>query len=500
MWLYPGLGIKRRVAAIAAGGVLVAYALWVALGVVIGDRWRSHVGGAWTGSHRSLAVVVAGASLAAGLLVLFAGARSLYRYSRTAGEPGAAAIRSGARLARGPRIVAVGGGTGLSALLSGLKQHTSNLTAIVTVADDGGSSGRLRRGLGMLPPGDIRSCLVALADDESLMSRLFQYRFEEGDGLQGHSFGNLFLAALAEVTGDFERAVRESTSVLKVRGQVLPATLQSVTLHAELQGGERVEGESTITAADRLPLRVWLEPERPAAVPQALEALAGADMIVLGPGSVYTSIVPNLLIPDVREAIKRSRARVVYVCNVMTQPGETDGYSAADHLRAIYRHGAAGMVDDVLVNDTPATPDLAASYGAHGATAGERRRRCLHGARCARRARPSRSGRRLLPPRPPAARRSSATPDGRAAGVTFSQEVKRELAAIVPADIHCRRAELSGLLFAAGTFEIAAGGHYSVRITSGLPAVARTALSLLKPLGAACRAAHRRDASGRGAL
>ena len=263
--------------------------------------------------------------------------------------------------------MAIGGGTGLSVLLSGLKQHSSNLTAVVTVADDGGSSGLLRSGLGVLPPGDIRSCLVALADDESLMSRLFQYRFPQEGGLQGHSFGNLFVAALAEVTGDFERAVQESSTVLNVRGRVLPATLQSVTLHAELQGGERVAGESSITASERLPRRVWLDPGRPRALPQALEAIATADLVVLGPGSVYTSIVPNLLIPDVREALKRTRARIVYVCNVMTQPGETDGYSAADHLGVLCRHGAAGMIDDVLVNDTAVSRDLAAVYQAAGA-------------------------------------------------------------------------------------------------------------------------------------
>jgi len=214
------------------------------------------------------AAALVAVSLVAGLTVLMLGARSLYRFARAAGEPGVVALRSDARLARGPRIVAIGGGTGLSVLLSGLKQHSSNLTAVVTVADDGGSSGLLRSGLGVLPPGDIRSCLVALADDESLMSRLFQYRFPQEGGLQGHSFGNLFVAALAEVTGDFERAVQESSTVLNVRGRVLPATLQSVTLHAELQGGERVAGESSITASERLPRRVWLDPGRPRALPR----------------------------------------------------------------------------------------------------------------------------------------------------------------------------------------------------------------------------------------
>jgi uncharacterized cofD-like protein len=262
--------------------------------------------------------------------------------------------------------VAVGGGTGLATLLAGLKQHTTNLTAVVTVADDGGSSGLLRRDMGVLPPGDIRNCLVALADDESLMSRLFRFRFPDG-GLQGHSFGNLFVAALSEVTGDFERAVQESSHVLKVRGRVLPATLENVVLEAELQGGTTVMGESTITASERLPLRVWLTPQTPAALPQAVAAVEEAQLVVLGPGSVYTSVIPNLLIPGVREALRRTRARVVYVCNVMTQPGETDRYTAADHLEALYRHGVSGLVDYVIVNDTPVSGGLAASYEATGA-------------------------------------------------------------------------------------------------------------------------------------
>ena len=366
-WLYPGLGMKRRVLAIAVGSALIAYAAWLSAGLVVSGGARSDVGGAWITGHTLLAGALAAGCLVGGLVILFLGARSLYRFARRAGEPGVGALLSEARLARGPRIVAVGGGTGLSALLSGLKEHSSNLTAVVTVADDGGSSGLLRRGLGVLPPGDIRNCLVALADDESLMSRLFQYRFPEEGGLQGHSFGNLFVAALADVTGDFERAVRESTRVLKVRGRVLPATLENVTLHAELRSGERVEGESTITASDHLPLRVWLEPAAPRGLAQAVEAIVAADLVVLGPGSVFTSILPNLLIPEVREAVRRTPARVVYVCNVMTQPGETDGFTAADHLRALYHHGMTGLIDDVVVSDTRVTGELAATYRREGA-------------------------------------------------------------------------------------------------------------------------------------
>ena len=200
-------------------------------------------------------------------------------------------------------MVAVGGGNGLAALLRGLKTHTSNLTAVVTMADDGGSSGLLRRHMGMPPPGDLRNCLVALADDESMMSQLFKYRFPEDGGLQGHSFGNLFMAALTEVTGDFELAVQESTQVLKVRGRVLPSTLDDVVLHAQLEGGGRVSGESAVTAADRLPRRVWLTPDPPRALPQAVAAIARADLVVLGPGSLYTTVIPNILIPEIRDAL-----------------------------------------------------------------------------------------------------------------------------------------------------------------------------------------------------
>jgi len=365
-WLYPGIGIKRWLLLAFAGAVLLAYSALFAWGVFSSPGLLRALGMGWLEKRHLAAVVLAADGLAVGLLALLVGAWRVWVFQRTTPES-AAAIRAAARLARGPRVVAVGGGNGLAALLRGLKAHTSNLTAVVTMADDGGSSGRLRRDMGMPPPGDLRNCLVALADDESLISRLFQYRFENGGELQGHSFGNLFLAALTAVTGDFERAVRESTHVLKVRGRVLPSTLDDVTLHAQLEDGRAVAGESSITAAARLPRRVWLEPERPRALPQALTALRDADLVVLGPGSLYTSVLPNVLIPEVREALQRTRAWVVYVCNVMTEPGETDGYSAADHLEALYRHGLRGAVDIVVVNDAPVRPDLVAAYGRAGA-------------------------------------------------------------------------------------------------------------------------------------
>src|SRR6266581_3274740 len=219
--------------------------------------------------------------------------------------------------------VAIGGRTGLSMLLSGLKEHSSNLTAIVTVADDGGSSGRLRREMGVLPPGDLRNCIAALAEAEPLMRSLFQYRFSEGSGLEGHSFGNLFIVAMSGVTGNFEEAIRATSRVLNVRGQILPSTLANVSLTALTDTGERIHGESRITEAGR-PLReIFIEPADARAYPEAIDALAEADMIVVGPGSLFTSILPNLLVDEIREAITASEALKVYVCNLLTQPGET---------------------------------------------------------------------------------------------------------------------------------------------------------------------------------
>jgi uncharacterized cofD-like protein len=240
-------------------------------------------------------------------------------------------------------------------LLRGLKRHTANVTAIVTVADDGGSSGRLRRELGVLPPGDFRNCIAALADDEALTTQLFQYRFGNGKGLNGHSFGNLFITAMAEVTGSFERAILESGRVLAIRGYVLPSTLCDVTLTADLRaepvGLSRVAGESSITEAGASIKRVYLEPDDAPAYPDTVRALLEADLIVAGPGSLYTSVLPNLLVPDVARAVAASRALKVYVCNVATQCGETDGYSAGDHVTALESHVGSRLFPVVLAND-----------------------------------------------------------------------------------------------------------------------------------------------------
>lgn len=254
---------------------------------------------------------------------------------------------------RGPKIVVIGGGTGLSVALRGLKEHTNNLTAIVTVADDGGSSGRLRRELGVLPPGDFRNCLVALADVEPLMETLFQYRFDHGSSdLDGHSFGNLFIVAMSEVTGNFERALQEASRVLAVRGQVLPSTLENVTLCAELLDTETVEGESAVSQSGQPINRVFLQPANPPAYPEAVKAIHEADFVIVGPGSLYTSVLPNLLVSGVRDAFLNSRALKVFVCNVATQPGETDGYRVSDHLAALLGHLGCSEdpFDYVLVN------------------------------------------------------------------------------------------------------------------------------------------------------
>ncbi|MGL5793930.1 MAG: gluconeogenesis factor YvcK family protein [Waterburya sp.] len=257
------------------------------------------------------------------------------------------------RLNRGPKIVVVGGGTGLSTLLRGLKDYSSNITAIVTVADDGGSSGRLRREIGVLPPGDIRNCIAALADEEELLTELFQYRFEAGSGLIGHSFGNLFLTAMSEITGDLEQAVAASSKVLAISGKVLPSTLTDVSLWAEMEDGRLIEGESNIPQAGGRIKTIGCMPANPPALPAAVTAIKEAEYIIIGPGSLYTSIIPNLLVPDIRDAIAKADVPRIYVCNIMTQPGETEGFSVGDHIREIDRISKQKLFDAVLVHRKP---------------------------------------------------------------------------------------------------------------------------------------------------
>jgi uncharacterized cofD-like protein len=290
-------------------------------------------------------------------------------------------IRRTISSSRGIRVVALGGGTGLSALLRGLKLHVVprhdpfptaqrpivDLAAIVTVTDDGGSSGRLRREHRILPPGDIRNCMVALSKDEALLSRLFQYRFSAGRGLVGHNFGNLFLAALTHVTGDFAEAVRVSSRVLAIRGRIFPSTISNVTLEAILENGQRVHGETRITAS-RSPIRkLMLSSPNVRPLPEAIDAIRQANLILMGPGSLYTSILPNLLIPEIARVIARSRAPRVYIANLMTQPGETTNYSVAEHLRAIQTHVKPRIVDYVVANRQKVSAAVAKRYRKEGA-------------------------------------------------------------------------------------------------------------------------------------
>ncbi|BAQ63471.1 gluconeogenesis factor YvcK family protein [Geminocystis sp. NIES-3709] len=266
------------------------------------------------------------------------------------------------RLNRGTKVVAIGGGTGLSTLLRGIKDYSANITAIVTVADDGGSSGRLRREMGMLPPGDIRNCIAALADEEKLLTELFQYRFTAGEGLNGHSFGNLFLTAMTEITGDLEGAIEASSKVLAIRGRVLPATLSDVTLWARFADGRVVEGESNIPEAGGKIVEVGCNPSYPPATTAVIKAIQQAEYIIMGPGSLYTSIIPNLLVPEIREAIAKSSAPKIYICNIMTQKGETDSYTVSDHIRAIDQVCGGKIFDAVLVQGRSPSEEVLRKY------------------------------------------------------------------------------------------------------------------------------------------
>jgi len=357
-WLTPGIGVKRWVVILLIGAALFG----MSFGTVIVEVYRIRPSILWS---RVLALTfiplwlwaifgaVSGLILVG--LAIIRITEAILRPLDVEGRQVIDAMVERSRGQRGPRIVAIGGGTGMPNLLRGLKAYTSNLTAIVTVADDGGSSGKLRRDLGVLPPGDFRNNIAALARDEGLMTQLFQYRFGEG-GLEGHSFGNLFITALANVTGSFEQALIESSRVLVIRGKVLPSTLTDVTLMADLREPEsdstrRVKGESAIPERIGTIERVFLQPDDAPAYPESIQAILAADLIVIGPGSLFTSILPNLLVHGIIAAIRSSHALKVYVCNVATQTGETEGFTAEDHIRAIERHVDKGLFDIVLIND-----------------------------------------------------------------------------------------------------------------------------------------------------
>ena len=354
-WLLPGLGVKRWLVVAALGAVLLVNGIsrWLTdEGAHIGANelvdWI--VGDFIPPANLSYVFMVLGVLLVS--LGIWRWLNSIVSAVTPYGTPESmidALLET--RLKRGYKIVTVGGGTGLATLLRGLKKYTSNLTAVVTVSDDGGSSGRLQKELGVLPPGDIRNCLVALADDEALVTDLFRYRFTEGDGLTGHSFGNLFLAAMTGITGNFDEAIKVSSRVLNVKGRVLPATLAVARLCARLVDGTIVEGESNISASKTPIDYVYLDPMKAMPLADVLTAIREADAIVLGPGSLYTSIMPNLLVEQIAREIELANAVKIYVCNVMTQPGETDGYSASRHVETLFNNSKARVCDVVVVND-----------------------------------------------------------------------------------------------------------------------------------------------------
>jgi uncharacterized cofD-like protein len=354
-WLSPGLLVKRWLLISASGVVLASLglAIWTGMTPVFFMLRLLRNFLTWIATiipnYISGPIVIATGIL----LILWGQTRSLNSITQVLMPEGDEELIDRLlhhrRLHRGPKIVAIGGGTGLSNLLRGLKDYSAKITAIVTVADDGGSSGRLRREIGVLPPGDIRNCLASLADEEKLLTELFQYRFRAGDGLVGHSFGNLFLTAMSDIAGDLEQAIAASSKVLAVRGEVLPATLSDVSLWAELADGRRIEGESSITKAKGKILKIGCTPANPPALPKAVEAFGEADFIIIGPGSLYTSVIPNLLVPEIADAIANSQVPRIYVCNIMTQPGETDGYTVADHIRAIDNACGRRLFDAVVV-------------------------------------------------------------------------------------------------------------------------------------------------------
>jgi uncharacterized cofD-like protein len=362
-WLAPGMGIKRWLVVLFIGITILA----LGFGLFLRDLYSAT---GYPPLVRLLALqfwprwlrALFFGSIGVGLIGL-----SLYRFNQTMlqailpREPGAAELAEilhrARRRRKGPKVVTIGGGTGMSNLLRGLKKYTDNITAIVTVADDGGSSGRLRQTLRVLPPGDFRNCIAALADDDALTTQLFQYRFSKrgnGNGLEGHSFGNLFITAMAAVTGSFERALAESSHVLAIRGRIFPSTLQDVTLYADVageKGSTRVRGESAIPHSPYPIERVYLDPDNPPAYPGAIRAILEADFIILGPGSLFTSLLPNLLVPEIAQAIRATQAPKIFVCNVATQRGETENFTLADHIRTLETHIGPDFFAYVLANN-----------------------------------------------------------------------------------------------------------------------------------------------------
>lgn len=360
-WFRPGLGYKRWLILVFLGTAL----LGVGLALLILDVYRSAPNTWWLPALSALSlrfldrpirvVIFGGIGVILVLIGIWGSNRSLLRPFVPPGKSLIDVLDSFRRRDRGPRIVVLGGGHGLASLLRGLKNYTHNITAIVTVSDDGGSSGELRKNVGILPPGDIRNCLAALSNNEDLLSQMFQYRFAAGAGLEGHSLGNLFITALTEITGSFEEAVAESGRVLAVYGRVLPSTLTDVRLLADLANGDgkikHVSGESQIRETHGAIQRLWLDPANTPAFPPAIAAVLSADLIIIGPGSLYTSLLPNLLVRDLAEAVRSSQAIKFFICNVATERGETDGFNCLDHVKSVEKHVGQNMFDLVICNN-----------------------------------------------------------------------------------------------------------------------------------------------------
>ena len=375
-WLIPGLNIKRWLALFSLGvGLLI-----IGISLMFNYQWLSVIEDivlaysyTLTGFYNYNVLIMVGLVLIIGAVILMlVGTSKVIKTIMRAVLPDPSSkvsdiIFQNIRLDKGPKIVVIGGGTGLSNLLRGLKTHTSNLSAIVTVADDGGSSGRLRKDFQMIAPGDLRNCLVALAEQEGVMENLFRYRFEGNNELSGHSFGNLFITALAQVyDGEIEEALEAASKLLRVRGRVIPSSTELIKLSAEMMDGSIVDGESNIPHSGKPIRRVFSTPTNPKPEGAALQAIDEADVIILGPGSLYTSIIPNLLTDKIADHVRASKANKIYIANVMTQPGETSGYSLADHVQAIIDHSGVGIIDTVLANDGPLPIQMVEQYSAVG--------------------------------------------------------------------------------------------------------------------------------------
>ena len=358
-WFYPGMRIKRWILLLILGILLIASGLAGGLLTLrssnIASLQSKVLGAAYT-----LDFIIGVWLVIQAVKKIFRSIVTLFLPQRE--EKFIDIVYQKRQLARGPKIVAIGGGTGLSTILHGLKEHTDHNSAIVTVADDGGSSGRLRQQFDILPPGDIRNCLVALADTEPLMHKLFQFRFSKDSEFAGHNFGNLFITVMTQLTGDFEQAIKESSKILAIRGHVIPSTLSKVTLVAKYKDGTQTEGEAKIPEAGVPIDKVHLAPENNTATPEAIRAIQDADIIVLGPGSLYTSIIPNLLIKEITESIVNSKALKFYICNIMTEHGETDNFTASDHARVLITHSHPRIIDYCIINNGTVPKDLLEKY------------------------------------------------------------------------------------------------------------------------------------------